>query len=64
MFFWLNTSNVCLILQDYAIETPLTKLTTIEESGTVYEVKIAVNTRSSIAAIKFVLKVPPEAATP
>ncbi|KAK1437766.1 hypothetical protein QVD17_03564 [Tagetes erecta] len=43
-------------IKDYAIETPLTKSSTIEESDAVYEVKIAVNTRSSIAAIKFVLK--------
>ncbi|KAI3714255.1 hypothetical protein L1987_72852 [Smallanthus sonchifolius] len=45
-----------ITIKDYAIETPLTKSSTTEEADTVYEVKIAFNTKSSIAAINFVLK--------
>ncbi|GKG07522.1 hypothetical protein Tco_0330491, partial [Tanacetum coccineum] len=42
---------------DSAIETPLTKSSTSTEAHSVYEVKIDFNTKSSIAAINFVLKV-------
>ncbi|KAJ0446996.1 putative glycosidase [Helianthus annuus] len=45
-----------ITIKDYAIETPMTKSSTTEEGDTVYQVKIAFNTKSSIAAINFVLK--------
>ncbi|GJR50451.1 zf-CCHC domain-containing protein [Tanacetum coccineum] len=45
-----------ITIKDYAIETPLTKSSTSTEADSVYEVKIDFNTKSSIAAINFVLK--------
>ncbi|KAD3642219.1 hypothetical protein R6Q59_004846 [Mikania micrantha] len=45
-----------ITIKDYAIETPLKKSSTKDEADTLYEVKIAFNTKSSIAAINFVLK--------
>ncbi|XP_024990127.1 alpha-amylase 3, chloroplastic-like [Cynara cardunculus var. scolymus] len=42
-------------IKDYAIDTPLKKLTDTE-AGFIYEVKIDFNTKSSIAAINFVLR--------
>lgn len=44
---------VLITLQDYAIETPLQLL----EGEAFYEASIKINTKSSIAAINFVLKV-------
>ncbi|GJX74660.1 hypothetical protein Tco_0313255 [Tanacetum coccineum] len=44
-------------IKDYEIETPLTKSSTLTEADSVYEVKIDFNTKSSVAAINFVLKV-------
>lgn len=43
-------------IKDYAIETPLTKSSTVTEADSIYEVKIDFNTKSSIATINFVLK--------
>lgn len=43
-------------IKDYAIETPLTKSSTVTEADSIYEVKIDINTKSSIATINFVLK--------
>ncbi|GJT68791.1 hypothetical protein Tco_1020271 [Tanacetum coccineum] len=49
-----------ITIKDYAIETPLTKSSTSTEADSVYEVKIDFNTKSSIAAINFVLKAKPQ----
>ncbi|CAK9172203.1 unnamed protein product [Ilex paraguariensis] len=43
-------------IKDYAIETPLEKSSTSLEGDTFHKVKIDFNTKSSIAAINFVLK--------
>ncbi|KAK9052138.1 hypothetical protein SSX86_028766 [Deinandra increscens subsp. villosa] len=45
-----------IAIKDYAIETPFTKSSTIEEADTLNEVNIAFNSKSAIAAINFVLK--------
>ncbi|KAL7611278.1 hypothetical protein Lser_V15G11522 [Lactuca serriola] len=45
-----------ITIKDYAIETPLTKSSTVTETDSIHEVKIDFNTKSSIAAINFVLK--------
>ncbi|XP_071696099.1 alpha-amylase 3, chloroplastic [Rutidosis leptorrhynchoides] len=45
-----------ITIKDYAIDTPMTKSSTVEEADSVSEVKIDFNTKSSLAAIKFVLK--------
>nr|XP_043638843.1 alpha-amylase 3, chloroplastic [Erigeron canadensis] len=42
-----------ITIKDYAVETPLTKSS---EADSLYEVKIDFNTKSSLAAINFVLK--------
>lgn len=43
--------------KDYAIETPFRRKSALLEGEEFYEVTIEVNTKSSIAAINFVLKV-------
>nr|GEX49231.1 alpha-amylase 3, chloroplastic-like [Tanacetum cinerariifolium] len=45
-----------ITIKNYAIETLLTKSSPSTEAYSVYEVKIDFNTKSSIAAINFVLK--------
>ncbi|KAI3502457.1 hypothetical protein L1887_30536 [Cichorium endivia] len=45
-----------ITIKDYAIETPLTKSSIVTEEDLINEVKIDFNTKSSIAAINFVLK--------
>lgn len=46
-----------MLLQDYAIETPLKKSATLVEGNVNYEVKIDICSNKDIAAINFVLKV-------
>lgn len=53
------TVLILIIFQDYAIETPLEISSASTGGETFYEVKIDVNTSSSIAAINFVLKASP-----
>lgn len=46
-----------MVFQDYAIETPLKKLSSASERDTLHEVTIDFSPNSEIAAIRFVLKV-------
>lgn len=48
---------LCILFQDYAIETPLKKLSSTPERDTLHEVTIDFSPNSEIATIRFVLKV-------
>ena len=50
-------TEVHVFFQDYAIETPLTKLSSVVGGDNSQEVKIDFNLGGAIAAINFVLKV-------
>lgn len=52
--FWILVTLFFMLYQDYAIDTPLKKLS---EGDSFFEVTINLNLDSSVAALNFVLKV-------